>query len=99
MLDSTFRVQELNPFQEWHLHGAVDDFDEALKMAGKICNQIGVSVRVLNRTDEVVASFESQASLRRGFSSTVPIFRKPKPTIWGCVFTSSSATVRLLELL
>ena len=62
MLDSAFRVQELNPFQEWHLHGAVDDFDEALKMAGKIFNQIGVPVRVLNRTDEVVVSFESQAS-------------------------------------
>ena len=57
MLDSAFRVHELNPFQEWHLHGAVDDFDEALKMAGKICNQIGVPFRVLNRTDEVVASF------------------------------------------
>ena len=62
MLDSAFRVEELNPFQEKHLHGAVDDFDEALKMVGKICNQIGVPVRVLNRTDEVVASFESQAS-------------------------------------
>ena len=62
MHNSAFRVQELNPFQEWHLHGAADDLEEALKMAGKICNQIGVPVRVLNRTDEVVASFESQAS-------------------------------------
>ena len=62
MLDSALRVQELNPFQEWYLHGAVDNFDEALKMAGKICNQIGVPVWVLNRTDEVVAFFESQAS-------------------------------------
>ena len=62
MLDSAFRVQALNPFQEWHLHGAADDLEEALKMAGKICNQIGVPVRVLNRTDEVVASFEPQAS-------------------------------------
>ena len=62
MLDSALRVQELNPFQEWHLHGAVDDFDEVLNMAGKICNQIGVLVRVLNRIDEVVASFESHAS-------------------------------------
>ena len=62
MNDPAFRFQELNPFQDWHLHGAVDDFDEALKMAGKICNQIGVPVRVLNRADEVVASFEPQAS-------------------------------------
>ena len=62
MHNSAFRVQELNPFQEWHLHGAVDDFDEVLNMAGKICNQIGVLVRVLNRIDEVVASFESHAS-------------------------------------
>ena len=60
MLDSAFCVQELNPFQEWHLHGAVDDFDEALKMAGKICKQIGGPVQVLNRTDEVVASLEPQ---------------------------------------
>ena len=62
MHDPAFRVQELNPFQEWHLHGAVDDFDEALKMAGKISNQIGVPVRVLNRTDGVAASFEPQDS-------------------------------------
>ena len=62
MHDPAFRVQELNPFQEWHLHGGVDDFDEVLKMAGKICNQIGVPVRVLNSTDEVVASFEPQDS-------------------------------------
>jgi hypothetical protein len=62
MHDPTFRVQELNPFQEWHLHGAADDFEEALKMAGKICNQIGVPVRVLNRTDEVVACFEPEDS-------------------------------------
>ena len=60
MHDPTFRDQELNPFQEWHLHGAADDFEEALKMAGKICNQIGVPVRVLNRADELVASFEPQ---------------------------------------
>ena len=58
MHNSAFRVQELNPFQEWHLHGAVDDFDEAQKMAGKICKHMMVPVRVLNRTDEVVASFE-----------------------------------------
>ena len=60
MHNSAFRVQALNPFQEWHLHGAADDFEEVLKMAGKICNQIGVPVRVLNRTDEVVASFDPQ---------------------------------------
>ena len=62
MHNSAFRVQELNPFQEWHLHGAVDDFDEALKMAGKICKQIGVPVRVLNRADEVEVSFELEDS-------------------------------------
>ena len=60
MHNSAFRVQALNPFQEWHLHGAADDLEEALKMAGKICKQIGVPVRVLNRTDEVVASFDPQ---------------------------------------
>ena len=60
MHNSAFRVQELNPFQELHLHGAADDLEEALKMAGKICKQIGVPVRVLNRTDEVVASFDPQ---------------------------------------
>ena len=62
MHNSAFRVQELNPFQEWHLYGAADDLEEALKMAGKICNQIGVPVRVLNRADEVVASFEPEDS-------------------------------------
>ena len=62
MHNSAFRVQALNPFQEWHLHGAADDFEEALKMEGKICNQIGGTVRVLNSADEVVASFESQDS-------------------------------------
>ena len=60
MHNSAFRVQELNPFQEWHLHGDADDLEEALQMAGKICKQIGVPVRVLNRTDEVVASFDPQ---------------------------------------
>ena len=62
MQHSAFHIQELNPFQEWHLHGAADEFDEALKMADKICNQIGVPVRVLNRADAVVASFEPQDS-------------------------------------
>ena len=62
MFDSVFRVQELNPFQEWHLYGAADDLEEALKMAGKICKQIEVPVRVLNRADEVVASFEPEDS-------------------------------------
>jgi hypothetical protein len=62
MHHSAFRIQELNPLQEWHLHGAADDFEDALKMAGKICNQLGVPVRVLNRADEVVALFEPTTS-------------------------------------
>ena len=62
MHNSAFRVQALNPFLEWHLHGAADDFEEALKMAGKNCNQIGGTVRVLTSADEVVASFEPQDS-------------------------------------
>ena len=62
MHHSAFRIQELNPFQEWHLQGAADDFEDALKMAGKICNQLGVPVRVLNRADEVVALFEPTTS-------------------------------------
>ena len=78
MHNSAFRVQELNPFQEWHLHGAADDFEEALKMVGKICNQIGGTVRVLNSADEVVASFEPQDSYPRRFSSTKSIFRTPR---------------------
>ena len=75
MHDSAFLVQELNPFQEWHLHGAADDFEEARKMAGNICNQIGVPVRVLNRADEVVAFFEPQDSQGcpiRSSQSTAP---------------------------
>jgi hypothetical protein len=53
-----FRIQELNPFQEWHLHGSSDSFDDAKSMAEEICQQIRVSVRILNQADEVVASFE-----------------------------------------
>ena len=60
MHNSAFRVQELNPFQEWHLHGAADVLEEALNMAVKICKLLGVPVRVRNITYEVVASFEPQ---------------------------------------
>ena len=56
-----FRMQELNPFQEWHFHGSANDLENALVWAGDICQQLEVPVRVLNRADDVVAVFQPQA--------------------------------------
>ena len=61
MHDPLFRIQELNPFQEWHLHGSANDWENALVWAGDICQQLEVPVRVLNREDNVVAVFQPQA--------------------------------------
>ena len=55
MDESVFLIQELNPFQEWHTHATENKLGHALFLAEKICQQLGVPVRVLSRSDHVVA--------------------------------------------
>ena len=55
-----FRIEELNPFQEWHLHDSVDNQDYALRRAQKICKQIRRPVRILTAENKLVAQFDPE---------------------------------------
>ena len=57
MRDSEFKIEELNPFQEWHLHGSANSKEQALHRAQDICRQIGRPVRILTVTNILVAQF------------------------------------------
>ena len=52
-----YRVEELNPFQEWHLHGSALEMEEALNWAKSLSAQINRSVRVLDTSDNIIAQF------------------------------------------
>ena len=58
MRDSEFKIEELNPFQEWHLHGSANSQEHALHRAQHICKQIGRPVRILTATNKLVAQFD-----------------------------------------
>ncbi|QNJ22632.1 hypothetical protein SynMITS9220_01332 [Synechococcus sp. MIT S9220] len=49
-----YRVEELNPFQEWHLHGSTIEMEEALKWAKSLSKQINRSVRVLDPAGNII---------------------------------------------
>ena len=53
-----FRIEELNPFLEWHLHGSTDDINEAMSWAQSLSDQINRSVRVIDFSGNVIILFE-----------------------------------------
>ena len=52
-----FRVEELNPFMEWHLHATAESLDVAYKSAEEIARKIGRQTRVLSENGKVVDLF------------------------------------------
>tara|TARA_B100000073_G_C23491125_1_gene475700 strand:+ start:412 stop:591 length:180 start_codon:yes stop_codon:yes gene_type:complete len=50
-----YRVEELNPFQEWHLHGSAIEMEQALSWARSLSKQINRSVRVLDPAGNIIA--------------------------------------------
>ena len=63
MRDSEFSIEELNPFQEWHLHGSATSQDHAIERAQGICRQICRPVRVVTAGNKLVAKFEPSGEL------------------------------------
>ena len=57
-----YRIEELNPFQEWHHHASSNDQEDALRWANVLSKQIRRSVRVLNRNGDVLALFRIPSS-------------------------------------
>ena len=49
-----FRVQELNPFLEWHLHARAASLEIASEEAKRIAKMIGRKTRVLSEDGEVL---------------------------------------------
>ena len=54
MAGDQFRVQELNPFMEWHLHASAPSLEVASKEANRIARMIGRKTRVLTREGVVL---------------------------------------------
>ena len=54
MREATFRIEELNPFQEWHHHGSSSTLEDACHMAQKIAQMIGRNTRVLDEAGRVM---------------------------------------------
>jgi hypothetical protein len=54
MRERTFRIEELNPFQEWHHHGSSSTLEDACHMAQKISQMIGRKTRVLDQDGRVI---------------------------------------------
>ena len=57
MTRGQFRVEELNPFMEWHLHATAESLDIAYKSAEQIAKKIGRQTRVLSEEGTVVDLF------------------------------------------
>ena len=55
MASKKFRVQELNPFMEWHLHASAPSLEVASEEAKRIARMIGRKTRVLGEDGEVLA--------------------------------------------
>ena len=53
-----FRVQELNPFLEWHLHTTATSLEVASEEAKRIAKMIGRRTRVLNEVGEVLTEVD-----------------------------------------
>ena len=54
MASGQFRVQELNPFMEWHLHTTATSLEVASEEAKRIARMIGRKTRVLSKDGEVL---------------------------------------------
>ena len=54
MAGDQFRVQELNPFKEWHLHTSAPSLEVASNEAKRIARMIGRKTRVLDEDGEVL---------------------------------------------
>ena len=54
MEEDQFRVQELNPFVEWHLHASASSLEVASEEAKRIARMIGRRTRVLGKDGEVL---------------------------------------------
>ena len=54
MAGDQFRVQELNPFMEWHLHSSASSLEVASEEAKRIARMIGRRTRVLGKDGEVL---------------------------------------------
>ena len=53
-----FRVEELNPFMEWHLHTTEASLAVASKSAKRIAKMIGRKTRVLNEEGAVLTEVD-----------------------------------------
>ena len=54
MASGQFRVQELNPFMEWHLHATATSLEVASEEAKRIARMIGRKTRVLSEGGSVL---------------------------------------------
>ena len=53
-----FRVQELNPFLEWHLHTTARSLEVASEEAKRIARMIGRKTRVLSEDGRVLIEMD-----------------------------------------
>ena len=58
MAGDQFRVQELNPFLEWHLHTTAASLEVASEEAKRITKMIGRKTRVLGENGEVLTEVD-----------------------------------------
>ena len=54
MSERQFRVEELNPFLEWHLHTTEASLELAAESATRIARMIGRKTRVLSKDGAVL---------------------------------------------
>ena len=58
MAGDQFRVQELNPFMEWHLHTTATGLEVASEEARRIARMIGRKTRVLSEDGAVLSEVD-----------------------------------------
>ena len=62
MARDQFRIQELNPFLEWHLHASALSLEVASEEAMRIARMIGRKTRVLGKDGEVLHEVDPSKS-------------------------------------
>ena len=58
MASGQFRVQELNPFLEWHLHRTAATLEVAAAEAKRIARMTGRQTRVLSESESVLCEVD-----------------------------------------
>ena len=58
MAGEQFRIQELNPFMEWHLHTTEASLEIASKEAERIARMIGRKTRVLGKDGAILTEVD-----------------------------------------